>query len=107
MSMTRSTVLEVRREDYVQTTWAKGLEGRIVICKHALKNALIPVITIVGGRFDVLLAGTVVVETIFALPGMDRLSVEAILYRDYPVAQTNVTLVAGALVTLNLLVDLM
>src|SRR5438445_6154047 len=106
MRMTRSTVLEVLREDYVRTAWAKGLEGRIVVYKHALKNALIPVVTIIGGQLGVLLAGTVVVETIFALPGMGRLTVEAILFRDYPVVQTNVMLVAGTLVTLNLLVDL-
>jgi len=104
--MTRSSVLEVLREDYVRTAWAKGLEGRIVVYKHALKNALIPVVTIVGGQLGVLLAGTVVVETIFALPGMGRLTVEAILFRDYPVVQTNVMLVAGTLVSLNLLVDL-
>jgi len=106
MRMTRSTVLEVLREDYVRTAWAKGLAGRIVVYKHALKNALIPVVTIIGGQLGVLLAGTVVVETIFALPGMGRLTVEAILYRDYPVVQTNVMLVAGTLVTLNLLVDM-
>ncbi len=106
MRMTRSTVLEVLREDYVRTAWAKGLEGRIVVYKHALKNALIPVVTIVGGQLGVLLAGTVVVETIFALPGMGRLTVEAILYRDYPVVQTNVMLVAATLVTLNLMIDL-
>jgi peptide/nickel transport system permease protein len=106
MRMTRSTVLEVLREDYVRTAWAKGLGGRIVVYKHALKNALIPVVTIVGGQLGTLLAGTVVVETIFALPGMGRLTVEAILFRDYPVVQTNVMLVAGTLVSLNLLVDL-
>jgi peptide/nickel transport system permease protein len=106
MRMTRSTVLEVLREDYVRTAWAKGLAGRIVVYKHALKNALIPVVTIVGGQLATLLAGAVVVETIFALPGMGRLTVEAILFRDYPVVQTNVMLVAGILVALNLLVDL-
>ena len=106
MRMTRSTVLEVLREDYVRTAWAKGLAGRVVVYKHALKNALIPVVTIIGGQLGVLLAGTVVVETIFALPGMGRLTVEAILFRDYPVVQTNVMLVAGTLVTINLLVDL-
>ena len=106
MRMTRSTVLEVLREDYVRTAWAKGLAGRIVVYKHALKNALIPVVTVIGGQLGVLLAGAVVVETIFALPGMGRLTVEAIAYRDYPVVQTNVMLVAGTLVTLNLLVDM-
>jgi peptide/nickel transport system permease protein len=106
MRMTRSTVLEVLREDYVRTAWAKGLGGRIVVYKHALKNALIPVVTVVGGQLGVLLAGAVVIETIFALPGMGRLTVEAIFYRDYPVVQTNVMLVAATLVTLNLVVDL-
>lgn len=106
MRMTRSTLLEVLREDYVRTARAKGLVERAIIYKHALKNALIPVVTIVGGQLGTLLAGTVIVETIFALPGMGRLTVEAILFRDYPVVQTNVMLVAGTLVTLNLLVDL-
>ena len=98
MRMTRSTVLEVLREDYVRTAWAKGLGERIIVYKHALKNALIPVITLVGGQLGTLLAGTVIVETIFALPGMGRLTVEDILFRDYPVVQTNVMLVAFALV---------
>jgi peptide/nickel transport system permease protein len=106
MRMTRSTLLEVLREDYVRTAWAKGLGERVIIYKHALKNALIPVVTIVGGQLGTLLAGTVIVETIFALPGMGRLTVEAILFRDYPVVQTNVMLVAAILVALNLLVDL-
>src|SRR2546425_3219325 len=78
MRMTRSTVLEVLREDYVRTPWAKGLEGRIAVYRHALKNALITVVTIVGGQLGTLLAGTVVVETIFALPGMGRLTLGAI-----------------------------
>src|SRR5437016_490352 len=78
MRMTRSTVLETLREDYVRTAWAKGLAGRIVVYKHALKNALIPVVTIVGGQLGTLLAGTFVVEQIFALPGMGRLTVEAL-----------------------------
>lgn len=106
MRMTRSTLLEVLREDYVRTAWAKGLGQRLIVYKHALKNALIPVITIVGGQLGGLLAGTVIIETIFALPGMGRLTVEAIIYRDYPVVQTNVMLAATVLVTLNLLVDL-
>jgi peptide/nickel transport system permease protein len=106
MRMTRSTLLEVLREDYVRTARAKGLGERLIIYKHALKNALIPVVTIVGGQLGTLLAGTVIVETIFALPGMGRLTVEAILFRDYPVVQTNVMLVAVILVGLNLIVDL-
>src|SRR5207247_9362529 len=106
MRMTRSTVLEVLREEYVRTARAKGLEGRIVVYKHALKNALIPVVTIVGGQLGTLVAGTVIVETIFALPGVGRLTVGGILFRDYPVVQTNVMLVATTLVPLNLLFDL-
>src|SRR5207302_10611188 len=92
--------------DYVRRAWAKGLEGCIVVSQQALKKELLPVVTIIGGQLGVLLAGTVVVETIFALPGMGRLTVEAILFRDYPVVQTNVMLVAATLVTLNLIVDL-
>jgi peptide/nickel transport system permease protein len=103
---TRSALLESLGQDYVRTARAKGLGERAVVGAHALKNALIPVVTIVGGQLGVLLAGTVIVETIFALPGMGRLTVEAILFRDYPVVQTNVMLVAGTLVSLNLLVDL-
>jgi peptide/nickel transport system permease protein len=106
MRMTRSTLLEVLREDYVRTARAKGLGERLIVYKHALKNALIPVVTIVGGQLGTLLAGTVIIETIFALPGMGRLTVEAILFRDYPVVQTNVMLVAVILVGLNLIVDL-
>jgi peptide/nickel transport system permease protein len=106
MRMTRSTLLEVLREDYVRTARAKGLNERWIVYKHALKNALIPVVTVIGGQLGTLLAGTVIVETIFALPGMGRLTVEAILFRDYPVVQTNVMLVAVILVGLNLLVDL-
>ena len=90
----------------MRTAWAKGLGERLIIYKHALKNALIPVVTIVGGQLGTLLAGTVIIETIFALPGMGRLTVEAIVFRDYPVVQTNVMLVATILVALNLVVDL-
>jgi len=107
MRMTRSTVLEVLREDYVRTAWAKGLGGRVVVYKHALKNALIPVVTIVGGQLGTLLAGTVVVETIFALPGMGRLTVEAILFRDYPVVQNLTMFIAVVVVLANLAVDLL
>src|SRR6266498_2925740 len=89
MRMTRSTVLEVLREDYVRTAWAKGLGGRVVVYKHALKNALIPVVTIVGGQLGTLLAGTVIFDAIFARPGLGRPIVEAAVQRDSPVAQRN------------------
>lgn len=107
MRMTRSTVLEVLREDYVRTAWAKGLEGRIVVYKHALKNALIPVVTVVGLQYGFLLGGAVVTETIFAWPGVGRLAMTAILQRDYPVVQGCVLLVAVLFVMVNLLVDLL
>jgi len=99
-------MLEVLDSEYVKLARVKGVVERRVVWVHALKNALIPVVTVIGGQLGVLLAGAVVIETIFALPGMGRLTVEAILYRDYPVVQTNVMLVAATLVTLNLLVDL-
>src|SRR5262249_60480773 len=79
MRMTRSTVLEVLREDYVRTAWAKGLSGRFVVYKHALKNALIPVVTVIGGQLGVLLAGAGGVGTSFPLPGVGRLTVVALL----------------------------
>src|SRR5204862_6906727 len=85
---------------------ANGLQARIVVYEHALRNALLPVVTMVGGQLGVLLAGPVVVGTLFALPGLGRLTVEAILFRDYPVVQPHVMLVAATLVTLNLVVDL-
>ena len=106
MRLLRSAMLEVLDSEYVKLARVKGVVERNVVWRHALKNALIPVVTIIGGQLGVLLAGTVVVETIFALPGMGRLTVEAILYRDYPIVQTNVMLVAATLVTLNLIVDL-
>ena len=83
-----------------------GLRERRVLLVHGLKVAALPLVTLLGLLVPTLLSGSVVVETIFALPGMGRLTVEAILYRDYPVVQTNLMLVAGTLVTLNLIVDL-
>ena len=106
LRMTRSAMLDALHSDFIRTARAKGLNERMITLRHGFRNALIPVITLVGGQFGTLLAGTVIVETIFALPGMGRLTVEAILFRDYPIVQTNVMLVAITLVTLNLLVDL-
>ena len=100
-------MLEVLREDYVRTAWAKGLEGRIVVYKHALKNALIPVVTIVGGQLGVLLAGTVVVETIFALPGLGRMTLDAVLERNYPVVQSGLLVVGAMFMIVNLLTDVL
>ena len=105
--MARSTMLEVLRQDYVQTAWAKGLPGRLVIAKHALKNTMIPLVTVLGIVLSLSLSGTVVIETVFSLPGMGRLIVNAIQRRDYPVIQGGLLLTASALVLVNLVVDLL
>ena len=103
--MTRSTMLEVLREDYIRTAWAKGLRERVVIFRHALKNALLPVITIAGLQLGALLGGTVIAETIFTLPGVGRFLIDSINHRDYPVVQTIVMWLAVVFSTLNLAVD--
>jgi hypothetical protein len=82
--MTRSAVLEVMREDYIHTAWAKGLHERIVVSKHTLKNAMLPVITIIGAELAFLLGGLMVTETVFTLNGLGRFMVDAILHRDIP-----------------------
>ena len=85
MRMMRTMMLEVMRQDYTRTAWAKGLSERTVITRHALKNALIPVITIMGMMLPMLIGGSVIIESIFSWPGMGRMAYEAILARDYPV----------------------
>lgn len=104
--MTRSSLIEVLHDDYVRTARAKGVAEYRIIYKHALKNALNPVLTVVGLEFGYLLAGAVVIETIFSLPGMGQLLVTAIFSRDYPVIQGGMLLVATTFVTVNLLTDL-
>jgi ABC-type dipeptide/oligopeptide/nickel transport system permease component len=104
--MTRSSLLEVLREDFVMTARAKGLAERLVIYKHALKNAMIPVVTVMGLQVGTLLSGAVLTETVFAWPGIGRLIVESILARDYPVVQGAVLLTALTFVFVNLAVDL-
>jgi peptide/nickel transport system permease protein len=105
--MTRSSMLEVLREDYVRTGRAKGLAGRVVVYRHALRNALLPVVTVVGTEFAFLIGGLIVTETVFNLPGVARFLVEAILWRDYPVVQNLVMLIAIVVVLSNLAVDLL
>lgn len=105
--MTRSSLLEVLRQDFVVTARAKGLAERWVIYKHALKNAMIPVVTVMGLQFGTLLSGAVLTETVFAWPGIGRLIVESILARDYPVVQGAVLLTALTFVFVNLVVDLL
>jgi peptide/nickel transport system permease protein len=104
--MTRSTVLEVLREDYIRTAWAKGLRERAVVLRHALKNSMLPVITLIGTEFAFLIGGLVVTETVFTLNGIGRFVVEAVAHRDYPVVQALVFLIAFSFVMVNLLVDL-
>ena len=104
--MTRSTVLEVLREDYIRTAWAKGLRDRAVVIRHALKNAMLPVITLIGTEFAFLIGGLVVTETVFTLNGVGRFVVDAVAHRDYPVVQALVFLIAFWFVIVNLLIDL-
>lgn len=104
--MTRSTVLEVLRHDYVRTARAKGLMHRTVLARHVLKNALIPVVTIFGNQFAFLLGGTVIMEVLFALPGLGRQTLDAVLQRDYTQIQGNALLFGTFVVVTNILVDL-
>jgi peptide/nickel transport system permease protein len=106
MRMTRSSLLEVLRQDYIRTAWAKGLRERAVIVKHAFKNAFIPVVTIVGQQFSVLLGGTVIVEFIFLQPGVGSLMLDAVVLRDYTLIQGAVLFFTVVTVVMNLLVDL-
>ena len=106
MRMTRTMMLEVLRQDYVRTAWAKGLKERVVVMRHALKNALIPVITLIGLLIPILIGGTVIIEQIFTLPGMGQLLLDAVSSRDYPII-TGVFLIIGiAVVFINLMIDM-
>lgn len=104
--MMRTTMLEVLRQEYVRTAWAKGLSERVVVVRHVLKNALIPVVTVIGLQATLLIGGSVIMEQIFVIPGMGLLLIEAVFDRDYPIV-TGVFLVTGvAIVLINFLVDL-
>lgn len=105
--MTRSTMLEVLRQDYVRTARAKGLVERVVITRHALRNTLIPVVTVIGLELGILLSGAVLTETVFALPGLGRLAITSLLARDYSVVQAVVLVTALIIVVVNLIVDLL
>ncbi len=106
MRLTRGMLLEVLRHDYVRTAWAKGLRERVVVLKHGLKNAVIPVVTVLGLQVAQIAGGAVIVETIFGIPGMGQFLVEAIVQRDYPVIQGINLLIVLIIVGTNLLVDL-
>jgi len=106
MRMTRSSMLEELRQEYVQVARAKGLSERIVVLRHALRNGLIPVITVLGIQVGYMLGGTVIIEELFALPGIGRLALNAIYQRDYPVVQGTVLFIAFIFVFMNMLTDL-
>jgi peptide/nickel transport system permease protein len=105
--LTRSGMLEVLNQDYIRTARAKGVSNPPVVWKHALKNAAIPIVTIVGIELGTLLGGSVITETIFAWPGVGRLSVQAIYNRDYPVVQAAVFMLSATFVLVNLVVDVL
>ena len=104
--ITRSSMLEVMGQDYIRTARAKGLGTRVVIFRHALKNALIPIITVIGNMFALLLTGAVLTETVFSWPGLGRAMVDAIAQRDFPIILGSVTLFAITFVMVNLIVDI-
>jgi peptide/nickel transport system permease protein len=105
MRLIRGMLLEVMRQDYIRTAWAKGLRERVVIMKHSLKNAVIPVVTVLGIQIAQIVGATVIIETIFGLPGMGRFLFDAIMQRDYPVIQGVNLIIVSMIVLLNLGVD--
>ena len=106
MRMTRTMMLEVLRQDYIRTAWSKGLKERVVIMRHAIKNALIPVVTLVGMQLPILVGGAVIMENIFNLPGLGRLMVTALEERDYPVVSGVNLVFATGVIGVNLMIDL-
>ncbi len=107
MRYTRASMMEVLQMDYIRTARAKGLKKRVVIVRHALKNAILPVITVAGFNTGYLLGGAIVIEEVFALPGMGRLALYAIYQRDYPLIQGIVLVIAALFVVVNILTDLL
>jgi peptide/nickel transport system permease protein len=106
MRMTRTMMLEVLRQDYIRTAWSKGLAERVVVTRHALKNALIPVVTIIGLQIPILIGGSAIMETIFVLPGVGRYLVEALGRRDYPILSGINLVMAAFVLIVNLVIDL-
>jgi ABC-type dipeptide/oligopeptide/nickel transport system permease component len=105
--VTRSSMLEVLRDDYIRTARSKGLAERVVVYRHALKNALLPVVTVSGYEFGRLIGGTVVIEVIFLVPGMGRLLIDSIFHRDYAMIQAIIVVIIVVVLFLNLLLDLL
>ena len=106
MRLTRTMMLEVLRQDYIRTAWAKGLNERVVVLRHAVKNALIPVVTLIGLQLPILVGGSVIIENIFNLPGLGRLMLTALNNRDYPVVSGVNLVFATSVVGINLMIDL-
>jgi len=106
MRMTRTMMLEVLRQDYIRTAWAKGLRERVVVIRHALKNALIPVITLIGYDMPIMIGGAVIIEQIFCLPGMGRLMLQSMAMRDYTMVSGMMLILGFGMVFINLMVDL-
>jgi len=105
--MTRAAMLDVLRQDYIRTARAKGQRERLVVYLHALRNAMLPIVTVIGLQFGTLLGGAVLTETVFAWPGIGRLLVDAIGYRDYPVIQGTVLVISVGFVLTNIAVDIL
>jgi peptide/nickel transport system permease protein len=106
MRMTRTMMLEVLRQDYIRTAWSKGLKERAVVIRHAVKNALIPVVSLIGLQLPILMGGAVIMENIFNLPGLGRLTVTALTSRDYPLVSGVNLFFAAAVMLNNLVIDL-
>ena len=107
MRMTRTMMLEVLRQDYIRTAWSKGLRERVVVMRHAIKNALIPVVSLIGLQLPVLVGGSVIIENIFNLPGLGQLMVNSLSRRDYPMV-SGINLFFGAFIVFNnLFIDLL
>jgi ABC-type dipeptide/oligopeptide/nickel transport system permease component len=105
--VTRSSMMEIIREDYMRTARAKGLAERIVLVRHGLKNAVLPILTISGWQFGRLFGGTVIIESIFKVPGIGTLLIETVFQRDFPTIQAIIIVIAVSIVIINLLVDLL
>jgi peptide/nickel transport system permease protein len=103
---TRASVLEIVRQDYIRTAWSKGLRERVIVFRHTIKNALIPVVTILGVQVGLIFGGSVLIETVFNIAGMGRLLTQAVFQHDYLVVQAGVLIVAAVVVLSNLLVDI-
>ena len=105
--VTRSSMMEIIREDYMRTARAKGLAEQVVLVRHGLKNAVLPILTISGWQFGRLFGGTVIIESIFRIPGIGTLLIETVFQRDFPTIQAIIVVIALSIVIINLLVDLL